>query len=109
MQSSIQHKSCLDAIEWSFGKFWLYKGKHNNPNNWYKVKNFVDIYSMALEYCNKKYDSKLEDPFFVNPSRLKACYHGAKYTLDSVVSLSKNLGLHGEGRLECGKITCEVK
>ena len=64
---------------------------------------------MAQEECKKSYDHNRSDPFWTNPSQLKACREGAKHILDSVFELSINIGLHGEGRLKCDGFSCVLK
>lgn len=109
LSTSVQKKACVGAVKYSIDTYLFFYGKYNNPNQWYKRKNFVEVYQLALEECDKKFDHDKNDPFWVNPSKLKACKHGAKYLLDSVVGQSKNMGLHGEGNLECGALSCEIK
>ncbi|MAW07770.1 MAG: hypothetical protein CME61_05750 [Halobacteriovoraceae bacterium] len=106
MQTSLQHKACVRSINYSIGTFNYYQGKFNKPSTKYKRKNFVDIYFMALEECKKSFDHDRRDPFWTNPSQLKACRQGAKHILDSVFELSINIGLHGEGRLKCDGFSC---
>ena len=109
MQKSLQYKACIISINYSIGTFNYYQGKFNTPSSKYKRKNFVDIYFTASEECKKSFDHNRSDPYWTNPSKLKACREGAKHILDSVFELSINIGLHGEGRLNCDSFSCKLK
>ena len=109
LSTSVQKKACVGAVNYSIGTYLFFYGKYNNPNQWYKRKNFIDVYRLAIDNCDRKYNHDSNDPFLVNHSKLKACKHGAKYLLDSVFGQSKNMGLHGEGSLECASFSCDIK
>ena len=44
LSTSVQKKACVGAVKYSIDTYLFFYGKYNNPNQWYKRKNFVEIY-----------------------------------------------------------------